>query len=135
MYQPYQYFPGQPMPQQMPFTDTAGQVRMQQQAQHSALAGRTVNNLNEITAQDLPMNGTSALFPLADGSAIYSRSWRGDGSVQTVEYRPVNQEQENEQVDPIAVLQNDISEIKGMLQSLQKPRTTRSKKVNDEPTD
>lgn len=133
MYQPYNYFPGQQqpfMPPQQPFTDAAGQLR----AQQSALAGRTVNNLNEITAQDLPMNGTSALFPLADGSAIYSRSWRGDGTVQTVEYRPVQQEQETDVVDPLAILQNDISEIKELLQTLQKPKTTRTKKVSDEPT-
>lgn len=129
MYQPYQYFPGQQMPQQMQYSPD--QPRQAQQP-IQGLSGRTVNNLNDITAQDLPMNGTSALFPLADGSAIYSRSWRGDGTVQTIEYRPVQQEQA-ETIDPLAVLQNDISEIKDMLQSLQKPKTTRAKKVSDEP--
>lgn len=99
------------------------------------LQGRTVANISEITAQDLPMNGTPALFPLADGSAVYSRSWQGDGTVKTIEYRPVETEQKEQPTIGIAdilSMQSDLSDIKSMLEKMNKPKTTTRRKATDE---
>lgn len=137
------YYPGMPMPQ-MPtnpvqqtsqFTDTSGMIRNAQQPAVS-LQGRTVGNISEVTAQDVPMNGTAALFPLSDGTAIFSRSWQPDGTVRTVEYRPVQSDQEEQPMVDLLSMQNDISNIKDMLENMQKPATkTTRRKATDEPAD
>lgn len=61
-YMPMQqaYQPYQPQYQQMP-------TRIMSQ-----ISGRVVNSVDDITVQEVPTDGTMALFPSADGSCIYS---------------------------------------------------------------
>lgn len=128
-FQPFNYYPGMQAPQ---FPTMPQQQHQPQQA--AGIQGRTVGNISEVTAQDVPMNGTAALFPLSDGTAIFSRSWQPDGTVRTVEYRPVQSDQEEQPMVDLLSMQNDISNIKDMLENMQKPKTTR-RKATDEPAD
>lgn len=105
---PYQnnYTQFGPMPtMQNPYADRMNQLQNYQQSlqqpqipqsQPQGIIGRVVNDFAEITANDVPMNGNAAFFPKADGSELQVRSWSANGTIQTVVYKPVF-EQNNEQ--------------------------------------
>lgn len=58
----------------------------QPQFQQSVIYGRFVNSLGDITAQDVPMDGTAGYFPTSDGSIIYRKKWNPDGTISTIKY-------------------------------------------------
>ncbi len=64
-------------------------IQQQQQIQPQGIIGRIVNDFSEITANDVPMNGSAAFFPKTDGSEMQVRSWSSDGTIQTIVYKPV----------------------------------------------
>lgn len=45
--------------------------------------GRIVNDPNEITANEIPMDGSVSLFPTSDYSKIYAKAWNGNGLITT----------------------------------------------------
>lgn len=113
-------------------------------AGNPSLLGRTVGNSNEISASEVPMDGLG-YFPISDGSAIFVKTWLGDGSIRTIEYvpkepleavsEPTNgnydaiMERFDKVEDAIQSMERAIADVA----ALQKPRTTRSaKKVEDE---
>lgn len=53
------------------------------------LAGRFVQSAEQVVANDVPMDGSVAVFPKQDMSEIYAKQWSSDGTIQTVVYRPV----------------------------------------------
>lgn len=75
------------------------------------LAGRVVNKLDDILPNEVPMDGTSSLFPLQDESAIFVKSWNADGTIRTVKYlREVTDIPKKKPSDPIEELKNYIDE-------------------------
>lgn len=76
-YQPQQLQPPQPQPQSVPpYRAPTG------------LAGRMVNSSEEITPNEVPMDGSVSLFPKSDFSCIYAKAWNQDGTIKTVCYVP-----------------------------------------------
>ena len=61
-----------------------------------SIPGRLVNNLDEITPQEVPMDGSVSLFPQNDYSAIYAKTWTKDGTIATVKYVPQHSMSYNE---------------------------------------
>lgn len=51
--------------------------------------GKIVQSVETITANDVPMDGSVAVFPRQDLTEIYIKSWNGDGTIRTVVYKPV----------------------------------------------
>ena len=51
--------------------------------------GRTVGNESEIVPNEVPMDGSVSYFPTSDGSSIYAKKWRTDGTIQTLKFVPV----------------------------------------------
>lgn len=51
--------------------------------------GKMIAELNQITANDVPMDGSVAFFPKHDLSEVYAKSWNADGTIRTVTYKPV----------------------------------------------
>lgn len=103
MANPYQQnFNPMQMPMQNPYMDRMAQMQQYQQNfqqpqmvmpnQPQGIIGKVVNDFSEITANDVPMNGSAAFFPKADGSELQVRSWASNGTIQTVVYRPVQAE-------------------------------------------
>jgi len=82
------------MEQQYPQFSQQNQFVQQpiQQNQPQGIFGKIVNDFSELTANDVPMNGSAAFFPKADGSELQVRSWTANGTIQTVVYRPVQAE-------------------------------------------
>lgn len=104
---PYQQNFNQPVQMQNPYMDRMMQLQQYQQglqmqpaqmsgsSQPPVLIGRPVNDFGEITANDVPMDGRSAIFPKADMSEIQVRAWSADGKIVPVTYIPVLDNQSN----------------------------------------
>lgn len=93
-YQPYR----QPYPQ-MP-------TRMVPQ-----ISGRVVNSPDDITVQEVPTDGTVALFPAADGSCVYSKRWTPDGNILTMRFVPEASDDQPEQPSRLDIIDDRISEL------------------------
>lgn len=76
------YYPTYPTPNYIP-TST-----FQPNVQPSLINGRPVDNLEEITAGEVPLNGSLAVFPKRDGSVVYVKSMNGNGTIDTKLYIP-----------------------------------------------
>lgn len=118
---PYQNNFNQPMPMQNPYMDRMAQLQQYQQnlqmqptqmsgtsQQPQGIIGRVVNDFNEITANDVPMNGVSAVFPKSDMSEIQLRTWAANGTIQTITYKPIL---EQNQQDGTNIPQNDFTAL------------------------
>lgn len=158
---PYQNNYTQPMPMppmQNPYADRMNQLQNFQQSlqqpvqqpvsQPQGIIGRVVNDFGEITANDVPMNGNAAFFPKADGSELQVRSWAANGTIQTVVYRPVFEQNQAEgtnipQMDfnalneDVRALREEIAERfdrleKSMSGTVAKPTASKTKKAEAE---
>lgn len=71
-------------------------VYQYQYQQPSTITGKLVNNFNEITANDVPMNGNPAVFAKADKSEIQLREWNPNGQIVTTLYKPYFEPKQDE---------------------------------------
>lgn len=60
-----------------------------QSQQPIGITGRTVQSVEQITANEVPMDGSLAFFPRQDMAEIYAKQWNADGTIKTIIYRPV----------------------------------------------
>ena len=74
--------------QQPVYQNPVQQAPTQQQAAVPQLIGRTVNSVDEITANDVPMNYPYAIFTKNDLSEVYLKSWTPNGTNQTIIFKP-----------------------------------------------
>lgn len=147
---PYQNNFNQTMPMQNPYMDRMNQLQNYQQSlqqpqipqsQPQGLIGKVVNDFAEITANDVPMNGVSAVFPKADLSEVQLRTWTANGTIQAITYKPILEQNPQESTN---ILQNDFTalneginafreEILSRLDSIEKlvakPNSARNKKA------
>lgn len=88
---------------------------------------KIVNRLEDITINDIPMDGTPGIFPLSDGSAIYLKCWKSDGTINTIEYLPKIIEPENK-IEEMTLA--DLKEwLDEKLESFAKPTSKTKKEV------
>ena len=64
--------------------------------QPRGIAGRMVGAPSEIVPNEVPMDGSVAFFPTSDGSAIFAKAWNPNGTISTVQYAPVGNDQPEE---------------------------------------
>lgn len=128
---PYQNNYGQPMQMQNPYLDRMNQLQQYQQNlqqpqisqnQPQGIIGRVVNDFSEITANDVPMNGNAAFFPKSDGSELQVRSWSANGTIQTVVYKPIL---EQNQKDGTNLPQNDFAALNDGINAFREEILTR----------
>ncbi len=103
---PYNYYTNQYMPTGYQYYPTQ---RPQENYQpmynrQPALLGKTVDNIEVVKAIDIPLDGSTSYFPMADGSAIASKQLQQDGTSRIIIYKPVEQEKTEEKY----ITQNDI---------------------------
>lgn len=106
-------------------------VNQFQQQMPRGVNGRVVQSVEMITANDVPMDGSAAFFPMQDMSAILAKSWNADGTIKTVIFKPVNetlpqnstQNQENLKFDlsdgTFAAFMNRFDELFGKIEQLE----------------
>lgn len=58
------------------------------QAPPTILSGRFVQKLEDITPNDVTMDGSMSYFPVSDGSCIYVKFWKQDGTIGTIRFVP-----------------------------------------------
>lgn len=57
--------------------------------------GKIVPNIESITANDVPMDGSVAVFPKQDMSEIYIKFWENNGTIRTIVFKPVLEQNTN----------------------------------------
>lgn len=126
MYQPYQPYPQQQAFQPYPCGQPQQQVVPQQRP---SMAGRVVSAIGDVTPNDVPMDGSAAYFPVSDGSAVYAKAWRTDGTIGTVRYVPEVQEAEDSRPQvTLADVMDRLDSMEDMLKA-QKPAQRRTRKA------
>lgn len=113
------------------------QPPQQQTTGAASLVGRTVRSAQEVTPQEVPMDGTLALFPLADGSAVIGKRWTTEGTISEVRFVPERPAKEEAPTFEASVLDR-LDAIEDNLASLMTPaqqpkrQTRRVKETSDE---
>ena len=111
------------------------QFPINQPVVQNPLNGRMVNSIEEITANDVPMNVPYSIFPKNDLSQIYIKSWNANGTIQTIAYasiQPENTEQNMPQTDfnalneDVRALRQEISDRFDRLESSMTNSKTKS---------
>lgn len=75
------------------------------------IPGRVVDSLDDITVQEVPTDGTMALFPAADGKCIYGKRRTPDGDISTMRFVPEASEAQPEQPSRLDIIDDRISEL------------------------
>ena len=57
--------------------------------------GKVVQSQDMIVANDVPMNGSVAFFPKSDLSEIYAKQWSADGTISTMIFKPIQNDNPN----------------------------------------
>lgn len=103
---------------------TPNSYQNQQLNRFQSIPGRVVNNLDEITPQEVPMDGSVSLFPQNDYSAIYAKTWTKDGTIATVKFVP---EQPASAVPQKSPIEERLDRIDQRFDHLEKMLSNRSK--------
>ena len=67
--------------------------------QQIGINGKVIQTVENITANDVPMDGSVAFFPKNDLSEIYAKKWNSDGTICTVLFKPVLNNKSTETVE------------------------------------
>lgn len=125
---------GQPYNPQQTYMDrmAAGQnyqpnMQMQQpqptaQQNMPGINGKVVPGVENITANDVPMDGSVAFFPRQDMQEIYAKSWNADGTIRTIVYKPIS---EPNLSDGTNTSQNNFNSINEDVRTLREEMTNR----------
>lgn len=106
------YYP--PYPSAVPAVPYPGTPRM------SVIAGRSVNNVDEIIPGEVPMDGSMAVFPKNDGSIVYVKYTGGNGLIETKYFIPAPEgfsESSSEDASPEVTNQDILNAIMNMTDS------------------
>ena len=119
-----QYYPQQYMPQTQRYQNLEQQYsQFSQQPQPSfsqnpqpypqsslGLQGKLVDSIEVVRAIDIPLDGSTSFFPLADGSAIVTKQLQSDGTSKTIIYKPFTEP--SNPIEPIKyVTQEEVKEM------------------------
>ena len=83
----------------------------------TSISGHMISNPNEITPQEVPMDGSISLFPMQDGSAVYGKSWDSSGQIKTVRYVPDTQSDISQSTDPFDALNARLDSIENLIRN------------------
>lgn len=71
------------------------QQPQQPEQMQQGIFGKVVQSQDSIVANDVPMNGSVALFPKSDLSEIYAKQWSADGTISTMVFKPIQNDNHN----------------------------------------
>jgi hypothetical protein len=107
---PYNYF--NPYQSQYmgynPYLQNQPQRTQEQYPQYNrqvGLQGKIVTSIDEVKAIDIPLDGSTSYFALADGSAVVSKQLQQDGKSKTIVYVP---QAEEKQAETKYITENDL---------------------------
>lgn len=88
------------------------------QPNYSVIPGRIVNNPDEIRPNEVPNDGSIAVFPLNDGSAVYLKYFTGEGRINTVKFTV--ETPETQMADGVPNQNGGFAEINQRLERIEK---------------
>ena len=87
------------------------------------IPGRLVANADEITPQEVPMDGSVSLFPQNDYSCIYAKTWTKEGTIATMKFVPEQPQNTEQQKSPLEMRLDSIDQrLAALDKKLNKPR-------------
>lgn len=107
-------------PMQNPYTDRINFLQNYQQGlqqpmqmnqqpmpqQIIGINGRIVQAVENINANEVPMDGSMAFFPKQDMSEIYVKGWNANGTINTIVYKPYTAPKDSQAVNSMANTEN-----------------------------
>lgn len=99
--------------------------------QRPAIFGRPVGDASQIMPNDVPMDGSIAIFPLQDYSKIYAKQWTKNGTIETMCYIPETPAETETTKDPYLELTEHIDSKFDELLNAVKPKTVYRKKTGE----
>lgn len=101
---------------------------IQQPSRFQSIPGRLVNNLDEITPQEVPMDGSVSLFPQNDYSCIYAKTWTKEGTIATMKFVPEQPQNAESQKSPLEMRLDSIDQrLEALDKKLNRPRNYQKK--------
>ena len=130
LYQNYmqQYSGNYMMPQPpMPMMSQNNIPSQQGQPQASTLNGKLVDSLDVAKATEVPIGGYG-IFPKADLSEIYIKSWNSNGTTSIITFKPITPEENptsatQQEKSMSNVLIQKITELENKIDMLIQPKT------------
>ncbi len=130
MYQ--SYYPSYQMTYQQPnYNQYSNQQQNYQMQVPQGINGRIVNSIEEISANDVPMNTPFSIFPKNDMSEVYIKSWNNNGTISTRKYI-CEADETNTQKTSFDDVKNYIDERFDKLEKMLKPTSAKTKKESEE---
>lgn len=74
--------------------------------QIAGINGRIVQAVENINANEVPMDGSMAFFPKQDMSEIYVKGWNADGTIRTIVYKPYTEPGGSNACNPTTDIEN-----------------------------
>ena len=88
------------------YNPMANYQRYQQPEPTQGISGRVVQAVENINANEVPMDGSMAFFPKQDMSEIYVKGWNADGTINTIVYKPYTAPKDNQAVNSMINTEN-----------------------------
>lgn len=88
------------------YSPMANYQRYQQPEPTQGISGRVVQAVENINANEVPMDGSMAFFPKQDMSEIYVKGWNADGTINTIVYKPYTAPKDNQTVNSMVNTEN-----------------------------
>lgn len=122
------------------------QMPIPAQVQPQGVVAKLVDGFDNITANDVPMNG-GAIFAKHDGSELQVRQWNANGTITTTRYLPQIDDLETQTVklssndlesqisafkDVLGGIQEDVKALNEKLDKISKPIKAKKESVEDE---
>lgn len=82
----------------------------QNQIISKGLQGKSVDSIDVVRATEIPLDGSTSYFPLADGTSIITKKLKNDGTTEILTYKPFV-ENKKEEEKPQYVVKNDLKAI------------------------
>lgn len=98
-YGTYQYNPMANMQRFQSQEQIQPQIQQSMPQQIAGINGRIVQAVENINANEVPMDGSMAFFPKQDMSEIYVKGWNADGTINTIVYKPYTEPNNNQAVN------------------------------------
>lgn len=105
-YGTYQYNPMANIQRFQPQEQIQPQIQQPMPQQVVGINGRIVQAVENINANEVPMDGSMAFFPKQDMSEIYVKGWNADGTIRTIVYKPCTEPSGINACNPTADIEN-----------------------------
>lgn len=110
-----------------------GMIQPQQSMPYTrpSIIGKVVNKVEDVTPNDIPMDGSYGVFPLENHAMIFMKKWNSDGTITTEIYERKDIPKEPVK-DPIAEEMQALREQLDRIEKALKAKPTKKEVANNE---